>query len=91
MVLGKQLPPKPTVIEQQQYQTFAYNCHRNVSIQYIDKEQRRHFQSEDTKYHKTQDWDISVHPVKLTNRGSWCSIVRSSIQIRCESGPISNS
>ena len=24
-----------------------------------------------------------VHPVKLTNRGSWCSIVRSSIQIRC--------
>ena len=83
MVSGKQLPPTPSVIQQKQYNTFAYNCHSPVSIQYIDKEERCHFQSDNTKIHKTQNWDILVHPTKLTNSGYWCSIVRSSIQIRC--------
>ena len=83
IVKGKQLPPQPAVIEQQQYQTFAYNCHSPVSIQYIDKEQRCNFKSEENKVHKMQNWDILVHPLKQTLKGSWCSIVRSTIQIRC--------
>ena len=81
--LFQTLPPQPAVIEQQQYQTFGYNCHSPLSIQYIDKEERCNYQSDNLKVHKPIDWDILVHPLKTSYKGSWCSIVKSIIKVRC--------
>ena len=39
MVDSKVLPPKPVDLEQQEYKTFAFNCHSPHSIQYIYKEE----------------------------------------------------
>ena len=81
--LFQTLPPQPAVIEQQQYQTFGYNCHSPLSIQYIDKEERCNYQSDNLKVHKPIDWDSLVHPLKMSYKGSRGSIVKSTIKVRC--------
>ena len=70
-------------MEQQEYKTFAFNCHSPHSIQYIDKEERCNSQTNTFNTAKPNDWDILVHPLKQSYKESWCSIVRSTTKIRC--------
>ena len=85
VVENKKLPPspKPLDLKQKTYSIYGYNCHNPESIQYIDKDHRCNSNIDEFQDNKLVDWDILVHPLKQKYSGFMCSIVKSSITMRC--------
>ena len=65
---SKVLPPKPIDLEEQEYKTFAFNCHSPHSIQYIDKEQRCNSQTDILNTAQPGDWDIIYISIFRTHK-----------------------
>ena len=65
------------------YRTFSFNCHNPISVKYLDKDKRCDLNTEPYAKKETRDWDILAHPLKGTLPGHFCSIVKSSITVRC--------
>ena len=83
ITVAKTLPPQPIELSHKQYQTYGFNCHSTKSIEYIDKELRCNEPPNYQKVHKPNHWDLLIHPLKATYKGSYCSIVKTTAEIRC--------